>query len=516
MTAADYCSLEGNNPQKLPVEEVKASSEIKVSSEVKALSEVKASIEREKASSEEKTPSKETIKPKETVTIASKEAVQKSQPEATQGFLFADFDFGIEPPAKKQATAKTKATRVKKQEVETKQTTNSPASSFATSVTATVTATTEIDHAESETITSDAIPETESSAITLLPEFAESPELKGKTVVLTGDFELCIHQKHVPFTREERTKVLKPWIESMGAKVTSSISGKTNIVICGKNPGKQDKIKEEETKGHLIKVLDVDFLNSIIAASEKMEKNTDTHNPLYGRRIAILGSYSLEEEKQIRYEFHKRGAIMNAKKDGRYLLTRTTHYCIIGRNATQEELDKITDFEYDGYYVRRVPIDEYTKLFAKDLGEYATEKDIKRNLKINKKYLSYKRFVPKQSGRNPFYEKEIFIGDDLSGNVDIFSQMIGNIGGYANREFFDDTQMILFSDKTVERLMHEETDDTVTKVEQIYNAATDSLGFFNYSLTTESQILQWISEHCKESGDTVTLDLLHQYTHSIK
>ena len=347
-----------------------------------------------------------------------------------------------------------------------------------------------------------------------LPEFAESAKLNGKTVVLTGDFELRVNQENVTFSREERTKIIKPWIESMGAKVTTSISGRTNIVICGQNPGKQEKIEEEASKGHIIEVLDTDFLNTIIEENEKMEKNTDTHNPLYGRRIAILGDYSIDEEKHIRYEFHKRGAIMTAKKDGKYQPTRTTHYCIVGRNTPKEELDKVEDFAYDGYYVKQVPIESYSILFNKDLGDYQTEKEIKRNLKINKNYLTYKRFQPKQSGNNPFYDKEIFVGGDLQGDLNIFSQLIGNIGGYANREFFDDTQMILLSDKTVDRLMHDESDSTVKKIEETYNAATDSLGFFNYTFTTESNMLEWIKERCEKCGDHVTMNLLEQYINS--
>ena len=351
------------------------------------------------------------------------------------------------------------------------------------------------------------------SGITL-PEFAESSKLNGKTVVLTGDFELFINQKKVSFTREERTKIIKPWIESMGAKVTTSISGKTNVVICGSNPGKQEKIQEEAAKGHLIEVLDTDFLNTIIEENEKMEKNTDTHNPLYGRRIAILGDYSLDEEKHIRYEFHKRGAIMVAKKDGKYQPTRTTHYCIIGRNTSQEELDKVADFAYDGYCIKQVPIESYSLLFNKDLGELQTEKNIKRNLKITQKYLTYKRFLLKQSGHNPYYGKELFVGGDLAGDLNIFSQLIGNIGGYANREFFDETQMILLSDRTVERLIHNEPDPTVKKIEEVYNAATDSLGFFNYTLITESSLLAWVKERCEKCGDQVTMNLLEKYMKS--
>ena len=60
--------------------------------------------------------------------------------------------------------------------------------------------------------------------------YKESDLFSGKTFVLTGSL--------TNITRDEATSI----IESLGGKVSSSVSSKTNVVIVGDNPGsKYDK-----------------------------------------------------------------------------------------------------------------------------------------------------------------------------------------------------------------------------------------------------------------------------------
>lgn len=61
--------------------------------------------------------------------------------------------------------------------------------------------------------------------------------LLGKTFVITGSLK--------DFTRDEATEL----IERLGGKVTGSVSGKTDYLVCGENPGsKLDKAKELNVK----------------------------------------------------------------------------------------------------------------------------------------------------------------------------------------------------------------------------------------------------------------------------
>lgn len=70
-----------------------------------------------------------------------------------------------------------------------------------------------------------------------------SSKLNGKTIIITGTI--------AGGTREE----IKTFFESKGAKVTSSVSGKTDYLICGENPS-ENKVKKME-KSKIINVVNI-------------------------------------------------------------------------------------------------------------------------------------------------------------------------------------------------------------------------------------------------------------------
>ena len=71
----------------------------------------------------------------------------------------------------------------------------------------------------------------------------------GKTIVLTGTLS---HYKRSD---------LKKQLETMGAKVSSSVSKNTDLVICGQNPGS----KFDQAKALEIKVIEEDELLAMLA-----------------------------------------------------------------------------------------------------------------------------------------------------------------------------------------------------------------------------------------------------------
>ena len=355
---------------------------------------------------------------------------------------------------------------------------------------------------------------TSKSAIKELPQNIVCQKFAGKTIVLTGDFTLVINEEPVDFSRNERIEVLKPWIESMGAKVTSSISGKTDIVIQGANPGKQDKIDEQIAKGHDIEVLSVDFLNDLLKSSAEQAISIDENNPLFKRKFALIGNFSSQQETFIKWELGKRGAILNQKKEGKYPITRTTHYCILFDGASEEDLYKIDDFVYDGYHIIKVPFSDFEKLLQPNLGDLFKEQIIKRDLKITKEFLKRPRFQLKVTGYklNPYSGQEIYRGKGFSGDVNVLDQIIGNLGAYANPIFYPETQILLLSDLSVNHLKNNEYDETIDYIQNVYNKEGESLGFFNYAIVSESEYLNWVESWIKNFDiNDSTYKLYHLY-----
>ena len=96
--------------------------------------------------------------------------------------------------------------------------------------------------------------------------------------------------------------------------------------------------------------------------------------------------------------------------------------------------------------------------------------------------------------------------------MDSFFQIIGNLGGYANKEYFDDTNMILLSDETLRKLEQGIKDNVILEIEDRYNKSNTKI--FNIQFTSESDFIGWVKRRMELYPDDCTISLLHKYESS--
>ena len=113
---------------------------------------------------------------------------------------------------------------------------------------------------------------------------------------------------------------------------------------------------------------------------------------------------------------------------------------------------------------------------------------------------------------NPICQKEMYVPAIPGKNTGVFYQIIGNMGGYANKEFLDDTDMILLSDESLRKVEQGVKDDVILDLEKRYNKS--SVKFQNLRFTCESDFLGWVKRRLETSPDEGTLKLLEIYEKS--
>ena len=113
---------------------------------------------------------------------------------------------------------------------------------------------------------------------------------------------------------------------------------------------------------------------------------------------------------------------------------------------------------------------------------------------------------------NPICQKEMYVPAIPGKNTGVFYQIIGNMGGYANKEFLDDTDMILLPDESLRKVEQGVKDDVILDLEKRYNKS--SVKFQNLRFTCESDFLGWVKRRLETSPDEGTLKLLEIYEKS--
>lgn len=260
-------------------------------------------------------------------------------------------------------------------------------------------------------------------------------------------------------------------------------------------------------------------------------------NPLKGKRICLTGEFRMPQKelnaklKAVGVDTIDRVSDTRVYKEGDAIppVKETTNFFIIGTNPNEDSMKRYALNEHDGYHAKMITED---KLYDYLCGRF-TEEDlvpdiVEKRLHIDIGYYNWsaptingKTFVSrvssplkydKEGKYNPISQKEIFVPIITGKDMGAFFQIIGNLGGYANKEYYDDTNMILLSDETLRKLEQGIKDDVIIDIENRYNKSNTKI--FNVQFTSESDFINWVKHRMDIYPDDSTKTLLQKYESS--
>lgn len=264
---------------------------------------------------------------------------------------------------------------------------------------------------------------------------------------------------------------------------------------------------------------------------------TELTNPLKGKRICLTGEFRIPQKelnvrlKAVGVDTIDRVSDTRIYKESDAIppVKETTNFFIIGKNPNEDSMKRYALNEHDGYHAKMITED----ILYDYLDGHFTEDDsvpdvIEKRLNIDISYYNWtaptingKTFVSRVSSPlkyddegkiNPISQKEIFVPNISGIAMDSFFQIIGNLGGYANKEYFDDTNMILLSDETLRKLEQGIKDNVILEIEDRYNKSNTKI--FNIQFTSESDFIGWVKRRMELYPDDCTISLLHKYESS--
>ena len=257
-------------------------------------------------------------------------------------------------------------------------------------------------------------------------------------------------------------------------------------------------------------------------------------NPLKGKRICLTGEFRMPQKelnaklKAVGVDTIDRVSDTRVYKEGDAIppVKETTNFFIVGTNPNEDSMKRYALNEHDGYHAKMITEDKlYDYLYGRFTEEDLVPDIVEKRLNIDISYYNWsaptingKTFVSrvssplkydKEGKDNLISQKEIFVPNITGRDMGAFFQIIGNLGGYANKEYFDDTNMILLSNETLRKLEQGIKDNVIRDIEERYNKSNTKI--FNVQFTSESDFIEWVKRRMTIFPDNSTIDYLNKY-----
>ena len=230
----------------------------------------------------------------------------------------------------------------------------------------------------------------------------------------------------------------------------------------------------------------------------------DKNNPFNERAVLVTGDFP-QQRSEIELYLEHLGA--DIKKG----ISKKLHFIFIGDNPGPAKLEKLDKLEHDGYKIKRLYKKDLDAIFSGNFDAYGVDKEISKDLDFTYNHYS-KHKIEFQDGKNVIASKELYFANNLAGKAKYFRQIAGNLGAFGDHEIYPETNVIVLSDQTIEKLETGEKDDTILFIENHYNSNKSRI--FQFSFISESAILNFCKERCEQYGDEVTMSLYEKYIES--
>lgn len=257
-------------------------------------------------------------------------------------------------------------------------------------------------------------------------------------------------------------------------------------------------------------------------------------NPLKDRYVCLSGDFRVPDKKlretllSIGAKPKRREKEDDNKITFRYEPTKYIDVFVVGNNPKEDAIKRIDLNKHDGFIPVVINEDRLYDYLDGRFSEEDLIPIVKKQLTLDIGYYNWtppiikgKSFVSRvaspllyneNGSENPISQKEIYVPKKASIYTDVLFQIIGNLGGYANKDYNDDTNLIMLSIETLNNLEHGIKDDVIKNIETTYNKSDAIL--FNAQFTSEPDFIKWVKQRMTMYPDESTIALLQKYEES--
>jgi hypothetical protein len=229
-------------------------------------------------------------------------------------------------------------------------------------------------------------------------------------------------------------------------------------------------------------------------------------NPFYGRRVAYIGSFTLEA-RALSKKLKEWGADVNNA------ITKATNIVLIGENPNAEKLNQLESRIHDGFHIKKLYQEDIDKIFSGiNWEDYRTNTEVVKSLDFTIEHFHQHHYQFDEGIRNKIAGKELYFCEGFRKDKYAIQQITGNLAAWLNFALSSQIQIFVLSNSTIEKLANGEKDENILMIENYYNKNKGDK--FDFTFMQEQDILDYAQLWCNTHGDEILLYLYERYMNS--